>query len=83
MDGGWREGAACAHGSGGVLGIFGNPRASGLGVFRWVVERTLSWLHQNRRLRVRYERRPEIHEAFYSLGCSLICLKFLKGASLC
>lgn len=31
---------------------------------RWVVERTLSWLHQYRRLRVRYERRADIHEAF-------------------
>lgn len=31
--------------------------ASGLGSQRWVVERTLSWLHQYRRLRVRYERR--------------------------
>src|SRR5215472_6091399 len=30
--------------------------ASGLGVFRWVVERTLSWLHRFRRLAVRYER---------------------------
>jgi transposase len=37
---------------------------SGLGKFRWVVERTLSWLHQNRRLRIRYERRPDIHRAF-------------------
>ena len=37
---------------------------SGLGVYRWVVERTVSWLHQFRRLRVRYERRVDIHEAF-------------------
>lgn len=46
---------------------------SGLGIFRWVVERTLSWLHQFRRLRVRYERRPDIHEAFVKIGCILIC----------
>jgi transposase len=39
------------------------PHGSGLGVFRWFVERTLSWYHQFRRLRVRYERIPEIHEA--------------------
>ena len=45
---------------------------SGLGVFRWVVERTLSWLHQFRRLRVRYERRSDIHEAFVKIGCILI-----------
>jgi transposase len=46
---------------------------SGLGVFRWVVERTISWLHQYRRLRIRYERRTDIHEAFMILGCILIC----------
>lgn len=53
------------------------PHGSGLGVYRWVVERTVAWLHQNRRLRIRYERRPEIHEAFLSLGCILICSWFL------
>ncbi|MFZ5874949.1 MAG: IS5/IS1182 family transposase, partial [Nitrospirota bacterium] len=31
-----------------------------------------------RRLRIRYERLPEIHEAFLSLGCSLICWKHLS-----
>jgi transposase len=50
---------------------------SGLGVFRWVVERTLSWLHQFRRLRVRYERRDDIHEAFLTIGCILICANFI------
>ncbi len=53
------------------------PHASGLGKYRWVVERTLSWLHQFRRLRVRYERRADIHEGFLSLGCALICWKRL------
>jgi transposase len=46
---------------------------SGLGVCRWVVERTISWLHQFRRLRVRYERRADMHTAFLTLGCILIC----------
>jgi transposase len=50
---------------------------SGLGVFRWVVERTISWLRQFRRLRVRYERRADIHEAFLTLGCILICSYFI------
>lgn len=35
-----------------------------LDVFRLVEERTIAWLHQFRRLRVRYERRDDIHEAF-------------------
>ena len=53
------------------------PHGSGLGVFRWVVERTLAWLHQFRRLRIRYERRPDIHEAFITLACALICWRSL------
>ena len=57
----------------------GTDHGSGLGVQRWVVERTLAWLHQFRRLRVRYERRPDVHEAFVSIGCSLICLKRLPS----
>jgi len=56
---------------------------SGLGIYRWVVERTLSWLHQNRRLRVRYERRPDIHEALMTIGCVKICWNHLANCSLC
>jgi len=56
----------------------GWPHGSGLGKTRWVVERTLSWLHQFRRLRIRYERRADIHQAFLTLGCALICHRALK-----
>lgn len=58
-----------------VLAKRGTEHGSGLGVFRWVVERTIAWLHQFRRLRVRYERRADIHEGLLSLGCALICWK--------
>jgi transposase len=51
---------------------------SGLGRCRWVVERTFAWLNQFRRLRVRYEKRPDIHQAFLSLGCTLICWRVLQ-----
>ena len=51
---------------------------SGLGTTRWVVERTLSWLHQFRRLRIRWERRADIHQAFLTLGCILICCAFAE-----
>ena len=54
------------------------PHGTGLGALRWVVERTIAWLHQFRRLRVRYEKRAEIHEAFLSIGCCLICFRTLK-----
>ena len=53
---------------------------SGLGRWRWVVERTFGWLNQFRRLRVRYEKRADIHEAFLSLGCALICWRALRHA---
>ena len=62
-----------------VLARRGAEHGSGLGVFRWVVERTLSWLHQFRRLRIRYERRADIHEAFMTIGCILVCSRALQG----
>jgi len=49
-----------------------------LGRWRWVVERTLGWLHRFRRLRIRYERRADIHQAFLSLACSLICWRYVE-----
>ena len=61
-----------------VLARRGVAHGSGLGVYRWVVERTLSWLHQFHGLRVRYERRADIHEAFLTLGCVIICWKTLR-----
>ncbi len=51
---------------------------SGLGRHRWVVERTFAWLHQFKRLLVRYDRRAEIHEAFLALGCCLVCFRRLS-----
>src|SRR5215468_9119407 len=52
---------------------------SGLGRWRWVVERTFAWLNQFRRLRLRYEKRPDMHLAFLTLACILICWKFLQA----
>ena len=49
-----------------------------LGRHRWVVERTLAWLARFRRLSVRYERRADIHLAFTTLGCALICLNQIR-----
>ena len=68
------------RGLGAVLARRGQAHGSGLGVYRWVVERTLAWLHQFRRLRLRWERRADIHEAFLDTGCILICWNYLKGA---
>lgn len=46
---------------------------SGLGKYRWVVEAAFDWLFNQRRLRVRYEKRDDIHDAFLIIGCLLIC----------
>ena len=50
-----------------------------LGRHRWVIERTLAWLNRCRRLTIRYERRADIHQAFLTLGCALICFKALQN----
>ena len=50
---------------------------SGLGNYRWVVERTASWLHSFRKLRIRTDRLGDVHEAFVALGSALICMWFL------
>src|SRR5207245_10330336 len=51
--------------------------SSGLGKFRWFVERTISWLHSFGRLRRRLDRLTEIQEAFLRLACALVCLRFV------
>jgi transposase len=60
-----------------VLAKRNTEHGSGLGTKRWPVERTISWLHQFRRLRVRYERNPKLHQAFLTLGTALVCTYFL------
>ena len=52
-----------------------SEHGSGLGVVRWVVERSFAHLHQFKRLLVRYERRAEMHEAMLAIGCCLICFR--------
>ena len=48
-------------------------RFYGLGRERWVVERGSAHLHNFRRLRIRYERDPDMHTAFLTLACSILC----------
>ncbi|MDQ2762195.1 MAG: IS5 family transposase [Pseudomonadota bacterium] len=49
-----------------------------LGRHRWVIERSFAWFNRFRRLTIRYERRLDIHQAFTSIACSLICLRALQ-----
>jgi transposase len=60
-----------------VLARRNTEHGSGLGVYRWFVERTLSWAHQFRRLAIRWDPLPEIQSAWLSLACCLICLRLL------
>jgi transposase len=53
---------------------------SGLGRHRWVVERTFAWLHNYKRLLVRYERRADIHHALLAIGCCLVCFRRLRSS---
>ena len=50
-----------------------------LGKKRWVMERAISWLHQFRRLRIRWERDPEIHLAFMHLACAIVYWRRLRS----
>ncbi len=66
-----------------ALGIYcflapraGKVHGSGLGVFRYVVERTLAGFSQFRRLRVCYERTPEHFQALHELAaCCLVATR--------
>jgi transposase len=53
---------------------------SGLGRYRWVVERTFAHLHHFKRLLVRYDRRHETHEAFLAIACCLVCFRRLQNS---
>ena len=50
-----------------------------LGRHRWLVERTLAWLNQFRKLRIRFERCADAYLALCKLACSLITLRFVQS----
>jgi transposase len=57
--------------------VFSCGTGSGLGEQRYVVERTIALLHWFRRLRIRWEIRDDIHEAFLTLATAVICWRRL------
>ncbi|SRR5579875_3683030 len=72
--------AGCAYASGahrselrmrGVTARFARP-GTGLGRDRWMIERTFSWSNKQRRHARRYDRRSDIHEPIFTVGCRLI-----------
>lgn len=56
-----------------IIPFRGTKGIAGLGKLRYVVEQTISHLHQFKRLAIRWERRLDIHDALVSLACTLIC----------
>ena len=56
----------------------GRGPGSGLGKTRWVVESTLAWVGQARRLKIRYDVLPAMHRAFHYLQMARICCKCLQ-----
>ena len=66
-----------AKGIGTRIARRGVPHGSGLGAVRWVVERTIGWYHGMRRLRIRWERRDDMHEAFLGLATCIITHRYV------
>lgn len=55
----------------------GNSHGSGLGKTRYVVERTLSWFGNFRRLKLCYEKTGSHFQAFHDLAAAILCAKRL------
>ena len=55
----------------------GVAHGSGPGTHRRVIEQTTALLHWFRRLRIRWEIRDDIHEAFMTLAAAIICWRHL------
>jgi hypothetical protein len=66
-----------------VIARRGTAHGSGLGVHRWVAGQSIALLHWFRRLRIRWEIRDDIHEAFLSLACAVICWRRLRNLPPC
>jgi transposase len=64
-----------------LLAPYGKARTehgSGLGKTRYVVERSLSWMSNFRRLKLCYERFGQHFQAFHELAACLICAKRIE-----
>jgi transposase len=64
-----------------IIARRGLAHGSGLGVVRWVVERSFAWLHAFKRLAVRWEYRADIHTGLLKLAMCLICWRHLEAHS--
>ncbi|MGW8799943.1 IS5 family transposase [Streptomyces sp. NPDC055775] len=71
----WRRGRGIRH----RIARRGVESSQGLGRYRWVVERTVSWLAGCRRLHRRYEQKPEHFLAFVGIAATLVCYRRLTA----
>jgi transposase len=60
-------------------GNAGKVHGSGLGKRRYVVERTMAWLVNDRRLRVCYERTGQSWQGLHGLSACLFCARRLDA----
>lgn len=51
-----------------VIARRGVTHGSGMGRVRWAVEHAFAWLHQFKQLRIRYERRADLHRGRARIG---------------
>jgi len=61
------------------IGKRNTPHGSGLGRVRWVVERTISWVKGLRRMRIRYDRKGIIRDAWTTLAAGVVCFRVLMN----
>ena len=57
-----------------------SAHGSHLGRVRWVVERTISWIKGLRRMRIRYDRKDSIIDAWSKLAAGVICFQMLSDS---
>ena len=46
---------------------------------RWIVERTISWLQNFRRLTTRWDRSADVYTALAHMACALVVMKRVLG----
>jgi transposase len=61
-----------------LLAPRGSPHGSGLGKTRYVVERTMAWFANYRRLRACYEKTGAHFQAFHELAACVMCSNRLR-----
>ena len=54
-----------------------NARIKSFYRIRWLVERSIAWIGNYRRVATRYERYDHIYKAFFQLACIMICLNWV------